>query len=697
MVIAFIPARGGSKSIPLKNIKLLCGRPLIQWVLLALDKAQGVDKIIVATDSQDIMDVASTAVSDKIEIYHRSPENAQDTSPTESVMLEYIAHAGLSDDNIFVLVQATSPFTRAEDFDAALKAYASGSCDSLLSVTRSKRFFWDSSGCPVNYDYQARPRRQDFDGLLMENGAFYINSIGNIKKHGNRLSGTIGFYEMPEYTGLELDEPHDWTVAEQYMKNYHDGNHAQARFITDVDGGLTDAGMYCSEMGEEQNMTAATLEDLWNTILDLERKYNLLHETIAGVCIWQAAREPLYYRLSNRLKLFGNHQTKKNSLLDRLCALPSFITSSVFYNPLLSRKQRDILIFDHRRKVPVDGRYIDIYTHYLIEDLAHQNINYEVFEKHYHNRHFTQKDPRRRYMDFIQICATLYAKLRRAPFTRTEKELITAVENELRSQLNVSFNLTDFFARMISIFKAYYYFYHKILSVKKPHTVYLPLGTWNPDLIKAAKDLGIETIAIQHGTISEYHPGYHYPDTGKGELEYFPDKIHLWDDSWKTMCVYPVDESRLIVTGFEHLKRGVQKYENITKNPRQITVISQWAIGPQLAETIHDHIHELLDYTVRYKLHPDEHIRRKEYAPLMELKKHLNVHVIDNYDTPLYQLFAESKFVIGVFSTALFEAMYFGCVPIVCELPGHECMKIPIKRGDVKLLKKGASIISLLK
>lgn len=64
----------------------------------------------------------------------------------------------------------------------------------------------------MNYDYRHRPRRQEFHGMLMENGAFYINTVANIVRDGNRLSGHIGIYEMPEYTATEIDEPDDWMV-----------------------------------------------------------------------------------------------------------------------------------------------------------------------------------------------------------------------------------------------------------------------------------------------------------------------------------------------------------------------------------------------------------------------------------------------------------------------------------------------------
>ena len=256
MVIAFIPVRGGSKSIPLKNIKLFCGKPLVCWNIEALEQCSEVDEIIVATDSDKIEEVVISQSYRKIKVYRRSAKNASDTASTESVMLEYIRYAQLHDDDIFMLVQATSPLTGTVRFAGALKMYDQGQYDSILTCVRNYRFFWNGDGTSMNYDYRNRPRRQDFGGMLMENGAFYINKVGNILASGNRLSGSIGIYEMPEYTAMEIDEPDDWIVLENLM-----GRHVLSKqevgkknvklFLCDVDGTLTDGGMYYSENGDE--------------------------------------------------------------------------------------------------------------------------------------------------------------------------------------------------------------------------------------------------------------------------------------------------------------------------------------------------------------------------------------------------------------------------------------------------------------
>ena len=217
-VFAFIPVRGGSKSIPLKNIKPFCGKPLVYWTAKAANDAVCVDKVIIASDSREILSTAEAFGFEKVSLYERNPANAQDTSSTESVMLECISVAKLSNEDTFILVQATSPLTTAQDIDGAVRLFREGGCDSLLTCSRTKRFFWNPDGTPINYDYRVRPRRQDFAGTLMENGAFYISTIRAVRESGCRLSGKISVYEMPEYCGVEIDEPADWRTAEELMR-----------------------------------------------------------------------------------------------------------------------------------------------------------------------------------------------------------------------------------------------------------------------------------------------------------------------------------------------------------------------------------------------------------------------------------------------------------------------------------------------
>lgn len=255
-VVAFIPVRGGSKSIESKNIRSFCGKPLVYWTALACQLSSEVDKVVIATDCNKIKAAVQGFHFDKLTLFDRKDENATDTASTESVMLEYIEKENLQSEDTFLLIQATSPLTNNSHISGAIDLFNTDSHDSVLSATICKRFYWNHDGTPINYDYQNRPRRQDFKGTFLENGAIYINSVSNILKDKNRLSGNIGVFEMGEETSVEIDEEEDWIVAERQMRKHHPyftekkGDDIKI-VLTDVDGVLTDASMYYTENGDE--------------------------------------------------------------------------------------------------------------------------------------------------------------------------------------------------------------------------------------------------------------------------------------------------------------------------------------------------------------------------------------------------------------------------------------------------------------
>lgn len=266
MNVAFIPVRGGSKSIPLKNIKPMCGKPLVYWTVAAACGCKNIDKVYVATDSekiretlQNVKDTDTDGRLDKMEIIGRSQESASDTASTEFAMLEF-AREHLFDH--IVLIQATSPLLTAEDLDRGFTLYEQKETDSVLSVVRQKRFNWkvekDGSAQPTNYDYFHRPRRQEFEGYCVENGAFYITSRKRLLATENRISGNVKAVEMSEDTFFEIDEPSDWDMIQQLLERRQKEKvstgkqgHQIKMLLTDCDGCLTDGGMYYSENGDE--------------------------------------------------------------------------------------------------------------------------------------------------------------------------------------------------------------------------------------------------------------------------------------------------------------------------------------------------------------------------------------------------------------------------------------------------------------
>jgi len=210
---ALIPLRGGSKSIPKKNIKSLAGKALAAWSLEVAAQSTQVNTVYVSTDSYEIANVVQ-GLGLGVKVISRPAELATDEASTESVMLHFLTRV---DFDVLVTIQATSPLLTAHDLDQAITQFHEQQLDSMLSAVRCKRFFWNDDLTPINYDPLHRPRRQDFRGTLLENGAFYITKREILERYQCRLGGKIGIYEMDESTAVEIDEPEDWERVERLL------------------------------------------------------------------------------------------------------------------------------------------------------------------------------------------------------------------------------------------------------------------------------------------------------------------------------------------------------------------------------------------------------------------------------------------------------------------------------------------------
>lgn len=257
MNVAFIPVRGGSKSIPLKNIKKIAGYPLVYWTIKAACECSKIDHVYVSTDSEQIRSEVEKFSFNKMQVISRSSETANDTASTESAMMEFASKYAF--DNI-ALIQATSPLLTSDDLVKGFQIMETDNVDSVISVVKQKRFLWginsQGNANAINYNIHFRPRRQDFDGFYVENGAFYLTSKQLLMESGNRISGNIRICEMDESTYFEIDELRDWAITEQLLKMRltNVGTKPQNCNIklvaTDCDGVLTDGGMYYTIDGD---------------------------------------------------------------------------------------------------------------------------------------------------------------------------------------------------------------------------------------------------------------------------------------------------------------------------------------------------------------------------------------------------------------------------------------------------------------
>lgn len=250
--IGFLPLRKGSKGIIGKNKRKMLGRPLFCWVLTEALFSE-LDEVVVYTDDLEIINFIELEYtwSNKIILVERSVESATDKASTEKAIFDYLNEYN-PDFKTFCLLQATSPFTTSLDINRSLAEIKKG-YDSSISVVKTHRFIWDKKGQPLNYDFKNRPRRQDFEGLLIENGAVYCSSKKALVMSKCRVSGKIATVEMSELSYNEVDNESDWQIIEQLLADDLISRKETGRIeqlILDVDGVFTDGKVLFSKNGE---------------------------------------------------------------------------------------------------------------------------------------------------------------------------------------------------------------------------------------------------------------------------------------------------------------------------------------------------------------------------------------------------------------------------------------------------------------
>ncbi|WP_405292746.1 sialyltransferase [Methanobrevibacter sp.] len=430
---------------------------------------------------------------------------------------------------------------------------------------------------------------------------------------------------------------------------------------------------------------SVSVHDICEVFFDIENKYNLNYHEIQGCYAWQLIRMHLYYDITRKTQIFNAPQQKSLSLFDKVKTFLPFFKNSVLKNPFNGKYDKDILIFDHPRKVIFKGEYCDIYSNFLV-DFLRDDYSFEVLESPYLNKHYTKPQNYVLFTDAIQLGSYIHKKFNKVEFSESEKELILKVQGELEATFNIKLNLKWMLTTHILNFQYDFKKYVELFKKRKPKMVFVVVAYENHAIVAAAKYLGIEVIELQHGTITDYHLGYSYPKKTRlnGDIPYFPDKLLSFGDYWMNEETSPISRENIVPIGFSYFQEQSKDFMDIDVIDNQILFISQGVIGKYLSKLAFEFAKSQKDLKIIYKLHPGEYETwRQNYPELVEASQFDNFDVIDNSEIPLYRLLAQSNYQVGAFSTAIYEGLMFNCKTFILDVPGVEYLNDLIEKGYV--------------
>ena len=259
--LAIIPARGGSKGIPRKNVHPLLGKPLIAHSIEQAQLSRLVNRVVVSTDDAEI---AAISRQYGAEVVWRPAEISGDSASSESALLHALEHLRQAEGyqpDLLVFLQCTSPLTLAEDIDKTIQALLAAQADSALAAIPFHYFIWkpDESGdaLGVNHDKRVRLLRQEREPQYLETGAVYVMRVPGFVGAKHRFFGKTALHVMPAERRLEIDDPVDFEIAGVLMQEQAAQRRASrlperiAALVLDFDGVITDNKVIVFQDGRE--------------------------------------------------------------------------------------------------------------------------------------------------------------------------------------------------------------------------------------------------------------------------------------------------------------------------------------------------------------------------------------------------------------------------------------------------------------
>lgn len=443
--ICFIPVRKNSKGIPGKNLKELGGKPLICWITDTVLASGIAESVWVATDCEQMSSLVHNYYNGKVNVFRRSEQSALDNASMIEVVKEFFDVLSFDNSDRFILLQATSPFTRTEELCYLLQEMKRNEYDSYIACCRVQKFSWDEQGYPLDYTFKNKPRRQEYSGLLLESGAFYASTVGQIKKTSELISGSVKVIEISRGGLIDIDDKYDWKLAENYLNEVGISNDFYVDFYEEVDDLL-------SEFIKAKQLPLPTKSYLFQHSFQLREDYNQLRIKGHSVDECRAYLVQHYF------------PTEVRGKINEKLYLASDFQSKPWYNFLMSLSNQLLIYIYNNRQL-----------HYLLPLI--NALNRPV----------------------VLLCEPNVDEIVEV------NENITAVELYFMSSCKVYENetLETYFPELFQ----YYNTFHLLFEILKPEGVIVLEGChYNEQILSdVARQKDIPSIAIQQGWPSLMH------------------------------------------------------------------------------------------------------------------------------------------------------------------------------------------------
>ncbi|MFC7057716.1 hypothetical protein [Halovenus salina] len=410
--------------------------------------------------------------------------------------------------------------------------------------------------------------------------------------------------------------------------------------------------------------------DVSEFLFEIETTLDLCGWEIDGLRVWDYVRAPLQRKLFAELNATGESDSSvEEGLLTYLQGGYLWGRNILLGNPFFE----DCAVLSYgtgRRKKLEDGTWWDIYFDPFY---TRTEFDYLHVEQHFQNGH---KTPARTedlaYNDFIHYSGTIAHKLGLFDlnYSHEDRDTIDNIKRHTKDRFGRGVEVEPLIERKIRESKARKPLYDKLLERTDPEIAMMTTSYGRESFIRACKDQGVPVAELQHGAIDPYHPGYSFPDDSTKSI--FPDYLLVWGEFWKQNIEFPIPDENIIITGYPYLENQVKRYSS-NEEREQIIVISQPKAGKSLSKfAIELDGDDRIKSRIIYKLHPKEYEDWDERYPwLLES----DLKIIESDVPSLYQLLAQSKTLIGVSSTVIYEGFNFGLETFLLDVPGIEMME----------------------